>query len=213
MGATSEQPGRRATAKAHNRRRLLDAAADHLVRHGAGGPLLEEIAAQADLTKGAIYSIFKSKHGLLSALMADLVEQEACDMAVTPYGLNGDDRDLATALADYGRRYGDVIRRQMSNAALLLELELLLHSARSEAAAQEFPPRAEARVSALAGALAGRPRPDGTPLTSEHATVTATVVIAAMQGLAQHNSLGLYPVPVELFAGTAATLAALPVAP
>ncbi|SDI06740.1 DNA-binding transcriptional regulator, AcrR family [Sinosporangium album] len=213
MGATREQPGRRATTKARNRRRLLDAAADHLAQHGTTGSLLEDIAAQADLTKGAIYSIFKSKNGLLAAVMADLVEQGAdAFQPPTPHSA-ADDRDLATALRDYGQQYGTALGSHMSRATLLLELELALYAFRSEELTREFAPRAQTRTDALAAALTGRRRPDGTPCTPEHAHAIAVAVISALQGLAQHGALTTLPVPLDLFADVAAALATLPESP
>jgi AcrR family transcriptional regulator len=60
----------RAEAREANRRALLDAARRLLSRDGADVSV-EAIAAAADLTTGAIYSIFGSKSDLLVALLAD----------------------------------------------------------------------------------------------------------------------------------------------
>jgi len=60
----------RAEAKEHNRRALLDAARQIVARDGHRARL-EEIAEQAELTTGAVYSLFGSKNGLLIALVTD----------------------------------------------------------------------------------------------------------------------------------------------
>jgi len=60
----------RSEAKAANRRALLDAARVLVAQDGAAVPV-DAIAAAADLTSGAIYSIFGSKNDLLVALIAE----------------------------------------------------------------------------------------------------------------------------------------------
>ncbi len=69
----------RSARKALTRARLLDAAASVYARHGFGATL-DEVAAEAGFTKGAVYSHFGSKENLLLALAeeqlaAELVEQ------------------------------------------------------------------------------------------------------------------------------------------
>jgi len=60
------RPGRAAV-----RRRLLDAALEVFAEHGYGGTSLDQVAAAAGLTKGAIYSNFDSKDDLFFAMMKD----------------------------------------------------------------------------------------------------------------------------------------------
>lgn len=63
------RPVSRQEAAARNRERLLDAAAKVISRSGLVGASLQEIAAAAGLTKGAVYSQFDSKEDLLLALL------------------------------------------------------------------------------------------------------------------------------------------------
>src|SRR5271165_1914031 len=55
------------------RRRLLDAALDVFAEHGFDTANLDQVAAAAGLTKGAIYSNFASKDDLFYAMMAEQV--------------------------------------------------------------------------------------------------------------------------------------------
>ncbi len=63
------RPLSRKETTARNRELLLDAAAKAISRAGIGGASLEQIAAEAGLTKGAVYSQFASKEDLLLALL------------------------------------------------------------------------------------------------------------------------------------------------
>ena len=72
---------RRAAAREANRRALLDAASALIAREGTA-VRLEAIADAADLTTGAIYSIFGSKNDLMIAVLADEISR--VDLAIHP---------------------------------------------------------------------------------------------------------------------------------
>ncbi|MBD2846985.1 TetR/AcrR family transcriptional regulator [Paenibacillus sp. IB182496] len=59
-------------------KRLLRVARRHFAAHGYTAAALESIAAEADLTRGALYHHFRSKKGLFAAVM-DQVQQEVAD--------------------------------------------------------------------------------------------------------------------------------------
>jgi len=61
----------RSVRRAETRSRLLAAAADVYALRGFSGATLDEVAAQAGLTKGAVYDHFGSKENLLLALMEE----------------------------------------------------------------------------------------------------------------------------------------------
>jgi AcrR family transcriptional regulator len=61
----------RSARRAETRARLLQAAAEVYALRGFGGATLDEVAAQAHLTKGALYNHFGSKENLLTALMEE----------------------------------------------------------------------------------------------------------------------------------------------
>ena len=66
LPARTRRPRRQAV-----RRRLLDAALQVFAERGFAGASLDEVAAAAGLTKGAIYSNFASKDDLFFAMMSD----------------------------------------------------------------------------------------------------------------------------------------------
>jgi AcrR family transcriptional regulator len=73
----------RSARNADTRERLLDAAARVYARNGFGGATLDQVAAEAGFTKGAVYSQFGSKENLLVALLQEhLAEQVAEQIAV-----------------------------------------------------------------------------------------------------------------------------------
>jgi AcrR family transcriptional regulator len=59
----------RSARKAETRARLLEAAARVYARRGFNGATLDEVAAEAGFTKGAVYGHFGSKENLLLALL------------------------------------------------------------------------------------------------------------------------------------------------
>jgi AcrR family transcriptional regulator len=61
----------RSARRAQTRARLLQAAAVLYAQRGFGGATLDEVAAQAGLTKGAVYDHFGNKENLLLALMEE----------------------------------------------------------------------------------------------------------------------------------------------
>jgi AcrR family transcriptional regulator len=91
------RPGREAV-----RRRLLDAALHVFAEYGFASASLDQVAAAADLTKGAIYSNFASKDELLFAMMTDQiltrVEAVRAVLAANPAGTRHQ------ALQDIGHR-------------------------------------------------------------------------------------------------------------
>jgi AcrR family transcriptional regulator len=80
----------RSARRAQTRARLLEAAAQVYARRGFAGATLDEVAAEAGFTKGAVYAHFGSKENLLLALVEEhLAGQVAEQMALF-------DRDRAT---------------------------------------------------------------------------------------------------------------------
>jgi AcrR family transcriptional regulator len=61
----------RSARKAETRARLLEAAASVYAKRGFNGATLEEVAAEAGFTKGAVYAHFGSKENLLLALLEE----------------------------------------------------------------------------------------------------------------------------------------------
>jgi AcrR family transcriptional regulator len=73
----------RSARKAETRARLLEAAATVYARSGFSGATLDQVAAEAGFTKGAVYAHFGSKENLLLALLEEhLTSQIAEQMAL-----------------------------------------------------------------------------------------------------------------------------------
>jgi AcrR family transcriptional regulator len=103
------------------RQALIDAAAQLFGKKGFAGASMEEIAAEAGFTRGAIYSNFGSKDELLIAVMDRFNErlvQEYADVVI--------DDPVATAEAA-----AKVFRRELSLELMPLELELRLNALRN----------------------------------------------------------------------------------
>jgi AcrR family transcriptional regulator len=100
---------------------LVDAAADLFAKKGFNGASMEEIAAEAGFTRGAIYSNFGSKDELLIAVMERFFQrtmQEYRDVVI--------DDPVASAEAA-----AKVFRRERSLDLMPLELELRLNALRN----------------------------------------------------------------------------------
>jgi AcrR family transcriptional regulator len=69
MGTSIERRLTRAEGKARTRERLLGAAEAVFRRQGYHGASLDQVAAEAGFTKGAVYSTFESKADLFLALL------------------------------------------------------------------------------------------------------------------------------------------------
>jgi AcrR family transcriptional regulator len=69
----------RSARKAQTRARLLEAAARVYARRGFNGATLDEVAAEAGFTKGAVYGHFGSKENLLLALMGEHLTRQVAE--------------------------------------------------------------------------------------------------------------------------------------
>jgi AcrR family transcriptional regulator len=69
----------RSARKARTRAQLLEAAAGVYARRGFGGATLDEVAAEAGFTKGAVYSHFGNKENLLLALLEEHLAAQVAD--------------------------------------------------------------------------------------------------------------------------------------
>ncbi len=175
----------RAEARERNRRALLEAALQVVSRDGYRAKL-EEIAERADLTTGAIYSLFGSKNGLIVALVTDHLRPhyEEIEQAV-PAGLG-----LLEAIDAFARHYRRGCDAPDAAAGLTLQLtlqDMTLHD-----------PDLKARLSAsvrgheehLVALLTGRAH-NGSIVTSQQARRLATALRALFVGLSQGVVLGL----------------------
>lgn len=94
----------RAEAKAQTRARVLAAAEALFRRDGYHGASLEQIAAEAGYTKGAVYSTFDSKADVMLALVATRAERRREEME----SIFESSFDPWEALAEFSRRFAPV---------------------------------------------------------------------------------------------------------
>jgi AcrR family transcriptional regulator len=114
--------------RAQTRAALLDAAERLWARRGIRGASLDEIAAQAGMTKGAVYSNFTGKTDLILALLDRYTQVELGNGTVT--GLRDSDRPRADRCADAGRRYARRLSAEETRMKALLLMELWLFGMR-----------------------------------------------------------------------------------
>ncbi len=193
----------RAEAKAANRQALLDAARLLVSQDGAAVPL-EAIAAAADLTTGAVYSIFGSKRGLLVALVSENVDRIAVFLDdIGPDLTLGQTvaRYVDAWLASYG---GDTA------AGNLFELQVLIEAAQDERLTAKLGEWAREDLAGLARLFAGRLL-DGAGAsvrsTSEQGREVAQAVQATITGYAVREVLS--PQDADLIRRSCAALATL----
>jgi AcrR family transcriptional regulator len=116
------------------RQRLFEAAAAAFAEHGIGGASVEAITAAGELTRGAFYSNFADKDELITAMLADHIEQTV-RRNLELLARHRDPDSFVAALAAADRTEQDPLGRSP-----LLHLELVLYAAR---AAERRPELAE----------------------------------------------------------------------
>lgn len=112
--------------RAMTRQHLLDAAAVVFARDGFHGASIDEVAATAGFTKGAVYSNFKNKDDLFVELLDDrLGRQFALVESILEDAPNIDRHDEMNRMADF------VWRAMNNDEWTLLYLEFLVYAARN----------------------------------------------------------------------------------
>jgi AcrR family transcriptional regulator len=160
----------RTEAREANRRALLDAARTLLARDGADVSV-EAIAAAADLTTGAIYSIFGSKSELLVSLLGDDISR--VDTLLEPL------HDPALPLAEVIDRYvgawfatyGD-----SSKAQTAFELRVILAALEDDRLLKKLTKTLDDEIERLAAVLVNRVIDPARP--SERTTADQSLAIA-----------------------------------
>ncbi|MFD1541116.1 TetR/AcrR family transcriptional regulator [Nonomuraea guangzhouensis] len=191
----------RAEAKDRNRQALLEAARRIVARDGHRARL-EEIAEQAGLTTGAVYSLFGSKNGLLIALVTDYLgpHYDGIEQAVSP-GL-----ELVEAVEVFARHYRRLCDDPDALRHLSFEISLQDLALRDPELRPKLAASVRAHEERLTTLLSGRSH-NGNALTSRQAQRLATALRALLVGLSQGVILGLADAaPGEYFAAAACAL-------
>lgn len=179
--------------QAQTRARLIDAAAKVFARHGYHGASVEEVAAEAGFSTGAVYSNFSGKEDLFLALADRKVADRVAEM-----------RALAEA-AERGQSPGEHAADQF-RAFLerdpdwpVLFYEFWAYGVRSARIQGEFAERRQAVRDALAETLERVAHQVGFELRFP-APALATAISAALNGLAFERAADPNAVPDEVFA-------------
>ncbi|MFB9313453.1 TetR/AcrR family transcriptional regulator [Nocardioides plantarum] len=210
MSARPPAPARRRPPRDDVRRALLEAAARVFARRGIEGSTLDDVAADAGFTKGAVYSNFDSKQALVSALVEDRtsayltlgleavaeVDQDARDLAVLAQVLG----DRLTAAGDEQRDWH------------LLFLELWQRAVRTQDPGGTFGEQRASLRAAVSDAIGERAARSGTSL-SMPASDLAIVLMALVNGLAVERMIAPDDVPADLMGRVLALLVNGPASP
>lgn len=122
----------RSERRARTRAQLLDAAARVYARRGFDGATLEEVAAEAGFTKGALYGHFGSKENLLLALVEEYLTGQVTEQ------MDLFDRDRATWERPLAGSHHWMDRLQERPNRFRLFVELWVHAQRDERLAQRL---------------------------------------------------------------------------
>jgi AcrR family transcriptional regulator len=114
----STGPLSRQERKELTRRALLDSARKEVAKHGMAGARVDEIAAGAGVTVGAVYSNFADKAGLLFAMFDDTVASSA----PAPTDLSRDCHSVESLLSAVAETFRRVADDDPDLIALQLEL-------------------------------------------------------------------------------------------
>jgi AcrR family transcriptional regulator len=156
---------------------LLAAAAQVFADRGFYGASLDEVAAVAGFTKGAVYSNFKNKEDLFLALFKANYDREMDALRAT---LEASDVPPESRLSDFAALIGEQTR-QPGNFGLLYQ-EFWLYAARNPAAREQLTRLEDENVRGIAQVLeAERKRQGMEPLESPERV--ARIIAVLFHGL------------------------------
>lgn len=193
--------------RAQVRARILASAAAVFARQGFAGATIDDVAAAAGFTKGAVYSNFTNKDELFLALM-DAQVQARVDLVA---GLLTDVQLHGTALSSHTlRTIGDQLARATSAEPdwHLLFLEFWQRAMREPVVREQFIAHRRALRAAIAEVARGA-LPAGADWLPDEAAV---LVLALSNGLAIETLADSADIAPELFGRALAALADLPAA-
>ena len=173
------------------RTKLLDAAAAVFARKGFNGASLDDVADEAGLTKGAVYSNFASKDDLISALLEERLDQAQYTIPglVDPDATREEQANQAAAL------FMQSFERDRDMH--LLGIEFMAHMARNPILARRR--SFERRVADMAGDMEKRAAEFGYVLPMP-ARDLVIALFALGQGLVMERLVNPDYVPDDLFA-------------
>jgi AcrR family transcriptional regulator len=185
-----EKRSPRQEKRAQTRAALLDAAERLWAQRGIRGASLDEIAAQAGMTKGAVYSNFTGKTDLILALLDRYTQVELGNGVGA--SLRDSDRPREDRCADAGRRYAHRLSAEETRMKALLLMELWLFGMRDFSAGWRIADWYQTHREGLAAGLDS----SDDELSAED---RASLAMAIEFGLALQHLLDPDRVPAELY--------------
>lgn len=178
-GARPDQRTRAARAKGREARdEILTAALQVFARRGCREAGVDEIAAEAGYSKGALYWHFSGKEELLTALLEERVDKPMRERFAM-LASAAPERDMSAAATQAFAQQLDEERE-----AMLLEREQWSLAIRDPALRARYAERQAELRRALAAAMEARARHLGTPDLTMPAEDVARIVMAIIGGLA-----------------------------
>lgn len=181
-----------AEAKARTRELLLDAAARTFAQKGFAGASVDEIAAAAGYTVGALYSNFGSKERLFVELMRSRASDRISQAIQVVTDADPGDGRMLRAL---GQLLVNVADKEVDFAPLQAEFWLYAVRHREELKELRLPgPQDDALRPVIEGVLRRRGQDQGVS-----ADAVSTIVRALFNGLVRQRRINPDSVPEELF--------------
>jgi AcrR family transcriptional regulator len=178
--------------KARTRAQLIDAAATVFARRGYVAASLDEVAEEAGLTKGAVYSNFASKEELFQAVIDARFNEPMKHAADVIESSAGSTEELAMAGA---RAFVGVVEQERE--VFLLALEMNIHVARHPELAPAYAAARREQLAEVADIITEHANASGDPLPLP-ADQMAIAVEALSQGIALHSLIDPDGVPDDL---------------
>ena len=185
--------------KARTRAQLLDAARNVFAERGFAGASLDEVAEEAGLTKGAVYSNFANKEDLVLAVLEDQFNRRM-DEALSKVHFEG-------TIAEQAHVGGSIFMAQFEEDrwADLLFLDFVTYAARNPEFRNRLAARHRETVTAIADVMveSSATRQWSLPMPADK---LALVINALGNGLALEKLIDPDAVPDDLFGDAIALL-------
>jgi AcrR family transcriptional regulator len=172
---------------------LLDAAAQVFAQRGFHGASLDQVAAAAGFTKGAVYSNFKNKDELFLALIEAAYRREMTALKET---IGESEVPAVARLGDFVGLIRDELAQMPDNWASLY-LEFTVYAMRNPAARDRLNELEAADIAAVAGLIDGERTAAGLA-PGEQAVRQAQLITALFRGINLMRALAPDTVGPEL---------------
>jgi AcrR family transcriptional regulator len=179
--------------KAQTRQRLLEAARTVFAKQGFARSSLDQVAEEAGLTKGAVYSNFANKEDLVLAVLEESFNRRIDDIVGRV--------DPDAPLEEQARLGGALFMAISENERWLdlLSLDFVTYAARNPEFAARLAARHRESLAAVADVITEATTERGWPPPPLSAEKLALVVNALGAGLSQEQIIDPDAVPDELF--------------